>query len=293
MQITLKTLTPLWTGGVGGACDRLHETGIIGSLRWWYETLVRGLGGWACDPTDDGTRCPDRQGKRCAACELFGCTSWQRKFKLYVLDTRERLFADKPGGDGIDSGVTMIWQFLELRSLADEELWLLYQTIRVAAEHGAICGRTPRKPQGNKKVGGDYGLVEIEEYQGVPEMTRPEAESYLQKPEFRHLSSSNPKWSDLRCFFFVTGQFLWRKQINDLIGLSEDGKSQVSNGQVERTLRGRISVSKKVFSFETPPGRLWGYLPSIKVRDEAINRLVELGIDKGNIKTGEEVLDEL
>ncbi len=34
MEITLKTLTPLWTGGVGGTCDRLHETGLIGSLRW-------------------------------------------------------------------------------------------------------------------------------------------------------------------------------------------------------------------------------------------------------------------
>ncbi|HHF52316.1 MAG TPA: type III-B CRISPR module RAMP protein Cmr1, partial [Candidatus Aminicenantes bacterium] len=38
----IKTLTPIWTGGVGGRCDRLHETGIIGSLRWWYEAIVRG-----------------------------------------------------------------------------------------------------------------------------------------------------------------------------------------------------------------------------------------------------------
>jgi hypothetical protein len=52
MHITLKTLTPLWTGGVDQTCDRLHETGLIGSLRWWYEVLVRGLGGYACDPTE-------------------------------------------------------------------------------------------------------------------------------------------------------------------------------------------------------------------------------------------------
>ena len=32
-EITLKTLTPLWTGGVDCRSDRLHETGIIGSLR--------------------------------------------------------------------------------------------------------------------------------------------------------------------------------------------------------------------------------------------------------------------
>ena len=29
MEIVLKTLTPLWTGGVDGTCDRVHETGII------------------------------------------------------------------------------------------------------------------------------------------------------------------------------------------------------------------------------------------------------------------------
>ncbi len=38
MQIQLKTLTPLWTGGVEtGKMDWLHETGIIGSLRWRAE----------------------------------------------------------------------------------------------------------------------------------------------------------------------------------------------------------------------------------------------------------------
>ena len=47
LTIELKTLTPLWTGGVDKTCDRLHETGLIGSLRWWYEALVRGLGGYA------------------------------------------------------------------------------------------------------------------------------------------------------------------------------------------------------------------------------------------------------
>lgn len=49
LQITLKTLTPLWTGGVDQTCDRLHETGLIGSLRWWYEALVRGLGEHICN----------------------------------------------------------------------------------------------------------------------------------------------------------------------------------------------------------------------------------------------------
>ncbi len=49
----LKTLTPLWTGGVEGKVDRIHETGLLGSMRWWYEVLVRGLGGEVCDPGSD------------------------------------------------------------------------------------------------------------------------------------------------------------------------------------------------------------------------------------------------
>jgi CRISPR-associated protein Cmr1 len=84
MKITLQTLTPLWTGGVDQTCDRLHETGLIGSLRWWYEVLVRGLGGYACDPTGED-RCPDKDGNRCVVCELFGCTGWARKFRLKLL----------------------------------------------------------------------------------------------------------------------------------------------------------------------------------------------------------------
>ncbi len=99
MRIRIRTLTPLWTGGVGGAMDRLHPTGIVGSLRWWYEAIVRGLGGDACDPTDH--RCafdqaqyarstsPELRGRLrdaglCDACQVFGATGWRRRFSLAV-----------------------------------------------------------------------------------------------------------------------------------------------------------------------------------------------------------------
>lgn len=94
MEIKLRTLTPLWTGGIDQTSDRLHETGLLGSLRWWYEALVRGLGGYACDPTGDD-RCPDKDGKRCAVCELFGCTGWARKFRLEI-GNLERFFHGDP-----------------------------------------------------------------------------------------------------------------------------------------------------------------------------------------------------
>lgn len=37
LTLMLKTLTPLWTRGVFCSMDRIHETGIPSSLRWWYE----------------------------------------------------------------------------------------------------------------------------------------------------------------------------------------------------------------------------------------------------------------
>jgi CRISPR-associated protein Cmr1 len=58
MEFALKAVTDIWTGGVEGNSRKLHLTGIKGSIRWWYETLVRGLGGYACNPTSE-YKCPE------------------------------------------------------------------------------------------------------------------------------------------------------------------------------------------------------------------------------------------
>ena len=81
-EIKIRTLTPLWMGDVDRECKSIKETGIIGSLRWWYEALVRGLGGYACDPTN--STCEGKN--HCDACELFGCTGWRRRFKSKIVD---------------------------------------------------------------------------------------------------------------------------------------------------------------------------------------------------------------
>jgi len=293
MELKIRTLTPLWTGGAeAGQMDRLHETGIIGSLRWWYEAILRGLGADVCDPTN-AQSCPDEDGKRCAACELFGCTGWQRRFKLHILDDSKKLWDVAPNKDGLARDVVMIWEFVELHPICDEERWLLYQAIRIASEYGAIGGRTPRKPQDNKKVGGDYGLIEIEESRNVPQLTREKAQSYLVRFNLRRLERRGYRGPDIRYFFFVTGQYFRRESINELLGLSKDGKREISNGDVEKALRGSKGISKKLFSFETSPGRLWGYLPDKRLRDQTIGRLKGMGIDERTIRTGEELLDEL
>jgi len=108
VTVTLRTLTPLWTGGAGGTPDRVHVTGLVGSLRWWYEALVRGLGSHACDPTAKESGSRDsfdadaydearrdglseaealREGLRplCPACYLFGATGWARLVQVQVV----------------------------------------------------------------------------------------------------------------------------------------------------------------------------------------------------------------
>lgn len=107
MQITIQTLTPLWTGGVEtGECDRIHETGLLGSLRWWMEVLVRGMGGQVKDPTADERSGLDpkkfdakvyrelqdeaerrqylRNAGLCDVSQLFGATGWKHRFRLTV-----------------------------------------------------------------------------------------------------------------------------------------------------------------------------------------------------------------
>ena len=111
MKVKIRTLTPLWTGGVDGTMDRIHETGIIGSLRWWYEAIVRGLGGYACDPSEhtcelSGPRLrayenARREGKDwwtaldevgiCDACKVFGTTGWRRRFRVEIEEDKPQL----------------------------------------------------------------------------------------------------------------------------------------------------------------------------------------------------------
>jgi CRISPR-associated protein Cmr1 len=87
LEINIKTLTPIWTGGVeAGKCDRIHETGILGSLRWWMEVLVRGVGGNVCDPTEHKCLYDSKKSNNglCDICQIFGATGWKRRFWLEV-----------------------------------------------------------------------------------------------------------------------------------------------------------------------------------------------------------------
>jgi CRISPR-associated protein Cmr1 len=100
LKLSLCILTPLWTGDVDRDSSILRETSLIGSLRWWYEGLHRGLGNEVCSPVEGkGCRFDTEVYKRakgrgigaateaglegvCMACRLFGCTGWARRFRM-------------------------------------------------------------------------------------------------------------------------------------------------------------------------------------------------------------------
>jgi len=166
LTIRIRTLTPLWTGGVDGTMDRIHETGIIGSLRWWYEAIVRGLGGSACDPTSDGKdrtpkRCPD-DGRYCDVCRVFGATGLQRSFKLVASEWwnlhRESRLTVKVNknrgwylGRGFMGEIELALQILRLpENWSQEDLFqTLFLTMQIISKWG---GLGPKTQQG-------YGIV--------------------------------------------------------------------------------------------------------------------------------------
>lgn len=106
LSIEIETLTPLWTAGADSKImDRLHETGIIGSLRWWYGAMIQGLGGCAGNHEKGGCQfdadeyakhpeLPKRERLKkaglCDVCQLFGATGWKRRFNMELEIDQEK-----------------------------------------------------------------------------------------------------------------------------------------------------------------------------------------------------------
>jgi len=144
LEIHFKTLTPLWTGGVDRSCDRVHETGIIGCLRWWYEAIVRGVGGKACDPTDHQCKLDEKKFKKpktkeakewrqalleanvCDACQAYGATGWTQRYRLHLR-----------GGESVNFSGT-----LRITPRRRRRGWFLG-----AGLWGTLCGEVIARPQ--------------------------------------------------------------------------------------------------------------------------------------------------
>lgn len=275
-----KAITPIWTGGVDRNERRLIPTGILGSARWWFEVLVRGLEGSACDPSNSENRCPDKQGHRCSVCELFGCTGWARKFRLDLLDDNGH-----PIQDAIGVNENFVFRFTPLRPIRVEEWALLDLTLQLMANYGAIGGRTVFKPSDeryreNKLHHKDYGLFEILNRPHI-EIEEGQLRSYVKQSHWRNVNQKDFAWASLANFWCVHGRYLARQDFgcstfNKVIGRVE-GKNKgqhIENSNKTNTwLAGRQMESKKVFSFKSQP-RTFGFVkPGVIRFDDMEGRL--------------------
>ena len=304
----LKALTDLWTGSVtleekNGQIKEKTEsdhpitTGLLGSIRWWFEVLVRGLNDNACDPTV--TICKDR--KHCVVCELFGCTGWARKFRFEVLDENGGTKADQIKQNQIKQNQTFSLRFTPLRPIRPEEWTLLDATLHLIAEYGAIGGKTVFKPTDEpsrmrETHHQDYGIVEILKVDppitnlNVAEVKKYVREERWRKPESK-AKDADLAWASLKCFWFVGGKTLTRENtsassFNKVLGRKESKAcrdcGQVHNppnkcpetkrhpkresehlvnrnDEISKWLAGSQQESKKVFSFKNP-ARTFGFV---------------------------------
>ena len=285
-----KALTDLWTGDFNGKSGRLIPTGLLGSIRWWFEVLVRGLGGSACDPSY--TKCEGRN--HCVVCELFGCTGWARKFRFEVLNLNE------------NTGQTLILSFTPLRPICVEEWTLLNATLRLIADYGAIGGKTVFKPtdepsREKEKHHRDYGLVQMVSSQQYGGTGRDDLGKYLSK--WRKLNHGEFAWASLEHFWCVKGKYLGREDnnkstFNQVLGRQE-AKNQgqqlaTHNDGIARWLAGSQRESKKVFSFKNP-ARTFGFVkPGLIAFDDMRERLAgSWGQNGWDFLTGDKIMKQL
>lgn len=254
----LEALTDIWTGDTGTAqskqANRLIPTGLLGSIRWWFEVLVRGLGGAPCDPSANQKACLGTE--HCVVCELFGCTGWARKVRFDVRNAQGAVISSK-----LTKGTKFNLRFTPLRAVRAEEWALIDLTLRLICEFGALGGKTVLKPsaQNNKAQHADFGLVR---WVGRASATHAHEQlaSYV-NAWTKQPTVNGAAWASCSNMWFVEGKHLTRtsdtaSSFNKVLGRPE-AKSSASQGDSWRA--GSRGVSKKVFSFKSP-ARTFGFV---------------------------------
>ncbi len=280
MEFKLKALTPVWTGGVKGKNDKLHVTGIKGSIRWWYEVLIRSLGCDACNPAskNGNEKCSfdtksfqktknlrEELKKICPACNMFGCTGWSGKFNLRIKDEKGRIKTNQ-----LDRKDQFLIEFIEIKQFDPAEISLLKITLKLIVDYGAIGGKTIFKPSEidyknvlNYGEGRhyDYGVIgRSKDANGIDISKIPSGriyygdtkemiDGYLQ--DFTNKTYSED-WPDLRNFWFVKGLCIDRERHNIIVNRDEKHpfkNYKTGTGSLQVWLGGKQEVSKKIFSF--------------------------------------------
>ncbi|MBX3183949.1 MAG: type III-B CRISPR module RAMP protein Cmr1 [Polyangiaceae bacterium] len=285
----LRALTDVWTGDAGTAqskqANRLIPTGLLGSIRWWFEVLVRGLGGAPCDPSANQKACLNDQ--HCAVCELFGCTGWARKFRFDVRDAQGAVITSK-----LTKNTAFHLRFTPLRAVKPEEWALLELTLRLISDFGALGGKTVLKPSDEQHRQRephhqDHGLVKLLCPLAATQ-TREQLQDYVRRWP-RRPAVTGTAWASCDHMWFVEGRHLTRRDangstFNEFVGRDQRktcrdcGATHLPPAKCPNTkkhpkrfsdakpssaskawLAGGVGESKKVFSFKTP-ARTFGFV---------------------------------
>lgn len=172
--VTPQPLTPLWTGDADQRGSHVRETGILGSLRWWYEAIVRGLGFYACDPSTGSCVYDEKKNLAsiCLACQFFGCTGYARRFRLAVVGggSAGQLTAvklQKPGTSNhrgwriprnVSGPLTLTLYPLRPDALDDFERAAIRHTLHLVERYGALGAKTSH----------GQGVVQITDWSTLP-----------------------------------------------------------------------------------------------------------------------------
>ena len=277
--VNLKLLTPLWTGDIYQKSAVSRETGLIGSMRWWYEAIVRSLGYRACDPTcDSGSdkRCTfdfqkydaarDKKGLSqsevlasaglCPACQSYGATGYARRFRLEISGGKtnpcfesDSAIAFKPhGGDRgwrLGSGVVgdLTLNVVPLRAAFDPIA--VYMPLLLASKWGGLGART--------QVG--FGVTAISRVEAaVSQLVLEKSGSWHDRLRSAAMLKDNGL-PDLRQFFFAKVRFVgttdWWKQVKGIRNALENDRSVIEwvNGSSEtlpRERRGSVPIAPAI-----------------------------------------------
>ncbi len=262
MEFRLKALTPIWTGGVKGENDELHVTGIKGSIRWWYEVLIRGLDCYACDPTAEGhcelnpkkldrdqPLAPQIKKQICPVCYMFGCTGWSSKIILKLKEPG----TSRPIRSFSSREIAFQLHFLEQKKIDPEEKLLLKMTLKLIVNHGAIGGKTIFKPseikyKNTKLHHRDFGILTRDVRSDLPKekIQTDEITPYME--EFKKKGGDNKfEWPNMKYFWFVKGKHINRLQHNQLVGRDANGNYKDTVNEAGIFLGGFISREKSSF----------------------------------------------
>ncbi len=284
IEVTITTQTPIWTGNYDRKMDGVKETGVMGSLRWWYEAILRGFGCYVCDPTekkDKDKRC------NCPACQVFGCTGWARQFRMRWYEDEGEKF--KLQNDN-DRDYRHDKYFKNQNPKKDKGYYILS---RETKKEGGKC-KAVFYPQ-NKKIenilkylilflqkwGGfgarpqfGYGIFGIEEKDSCKPIVINDINDIVPKPAN---SSSENIYPDLRDFFFCEFQLDSKKILADKETLSRSTTKLPCN----------CSEDFNYFTIETKY-RIREALRSTKGISDAIRHFI-CGEVHGNDKTSSKI----